>query len=50
MIDVYLLIAIFLGVSIAYTVGMRWWRNREAAKKADDLLAEIVKGKDAFRR
>ncbi len=29
----------------------RWlWRRRRAAKLADQLIEEVVKGKDAFRR
>lgn len=35
---------------IAYRVGYRWWRLRQAGKQADELLATIVKGKDSFRR
>jgi hypothetical protein len=32
------------------TIIQRWWRHRRAAKLADKLLADIIKGKDAFRR
>lgn len=35
---------------IACRFGIQWWRRRTAAKKADELLSNIVKGKDAFRR
>jgi hypothetical protein len=28
----------------------RWYRRRVAAKLADKMLADVVKGKDAFRR
>jgi hypothetical protein len=35
---------------IAYTIIQKWWRHRRAAKLADKLLAEVIKGKDAFRR
>jgi hypothetical protein len=28
----------------------RWYRRRVAAKLADQLLDDVVKGKDAFRR
>jgi hypothetical protein len=31
-------------------VGRRWYRRRIAAKLADQLLRDVVKGKDAFRR
>ncbi len=35
---------------LACRFGIRWWRHRKAAKQADTLLSNIVKGKDAFRR
>ena len=35
---------------LACRFGIRWWRKRNAAKQADELLSKIVKGKDAFRR
>lgn len=35
---------------ITCTIGFRWWRYRRAGKLADKLLAEVIKGKDAFRR
>ena len=35
---------------VIYSVAIRWWRNRRAAKLADKLLAEVIRGKDAFRR
>ncbi len=28
----------------------RWYRRRRTAKAADQLLADVLKGKDAFRR
>ncbi|MDP3089938.1 MAG: hypothetical protein Q8N04_04630 [Nitrospira sp.] len=28
----------------------RWYRRRIAAKLADQMLSEVIKGKDAFRR
>jgi NADH:ubiquinone oxidoreductase subunit K len=38
----------------AVMVGMglvrRWYRRRVAAKLADQMLSEVIKGKDAFRR
>jgi hypothetical protein len=33
-----------------FTIIQKWWRHRRAAKLADDLLADVIKGKDAFRR
>jgi len=33
-----------------YTIVQKWWRRRQAAKLADKLLADVLKGKDAFRR
>ncbi len=35
---------------LVYTVVQKWWRRRQAAKLADKLLADVIKGKDAFRR
>lgn len=31
-------------------LGRRWYRRRVAAKLADQMLSEVIKGKDAFRR
>jgi hypothetical protein len=31
-------------------LGRRWYRRRIAARLADKLLGDVVKGKDAFRR
>ena len=31
-------------------LGHRWYRRRVAARLADKLLADVVKGRDAFRR
>ena len=36
--------------AIAVTIGYRLYRRRKAAKSADRLLDEVLKGKDAFRR
>ena len=33
-----------------FALGWRWYRQRCAAKSADKLLADVLKGKDAFRR
>ena len=35
---------------LVYTIVQKWWRQRRAAKLADKLLADVIKGKDAFRR
>jgi hypothetical protein len=35
---------------LIFTVGQKWWRHRQAAKLADKLLDDVIKGKDAFRR
>lgn len=35
---------------LVFLVGRQWYRRRRAGKLADDLLREVVKGKDAFRR
>jgi hypothetical protein len=42
------LILVFGGLLIA--LGLPWYRKRRAAKSADKLLADVLKGKDAFRR
>lgn len=41
--------AVILG-GLAYLVGRVIYRRWVAGKLADDLLREVVKGKDAFRR
>ncbi len=35
---------------LIFTVVQKWWRHRQAAKLADKLLDDVIKGKDAFRR
>ncbi len=45
----WLLLSIGIGWAVV-EVGRRWYRRRIAAKLADRLLEDIVKGKDAFRR
>ncbi|MGV7229074.1 MAG: hypothetical protein ACQ9IQ_10495 [Nitrospirales bacterium] len=35
---------------LVYAIVQKWWRHRRAAKLADKLLADVIKGKDAFRR
>ena len=44
------IIGLGLVSAVAFRYGYSWWRNRKAAKLADELLANIVKGKDSFRR
>lgn len=39
-----------LSTIVIYALIVRWWRHRRAAKLADKLLAEVIRGKDAFRR
>lgn len=42
---------IFCAIAIIlYLTGQRWWRNRKAAKLADQLLEEVIENKDSFRR
>ncbi|MGB0910221.1 MAG: hypothetical protein ACPGYT_07645 [Nitrospirales bacterium] len=44
-----IMIATLVAIGI-YIIGIRWWRHRQAAKLADQLLQDVVKGKDSFRR
>jgi hypothetical protein len=43
-------VVLTLGTIVIWAMAIRWWRYRRAAKLADKLLAEVIKGKDAFRR
>lgn len=43
-------IAVALVAGLALTIGYRIYRKRAEAKRADKLLAEVVKGMDSFRR
>jgi len=43
-------IILILVIVVVYFVCLRWWRHRRAAKLADKLLADVIKGKDSFRR
>jgi hypothetical protein len=36
--------------AVAALLGRLWYRRRVAAKLADELLHEVLKGKDSFRR
>lgn len=44
----WLVVLVSGGLLIAF--GWRWYRRRRAAKSADKLLADVLKGKDAFRQ
>ncbi len=48
--DGVLIVLAVLGGGVLYVFGRQWYRRRMAAKLADDLLRDVVKGKDAFRR
>lgn len=39
-----------LSTILVLAIAQKWWRHRQAAKLADKLLADVIKGKDAFRR
>ena len=43
-------VSIALMVGLVLTIGYRLYRKRAEARRADKLLAEVVKGMDAFRR
>jgi|CXWL01.1.fsa_nt_gi uncharacterized membrane protein len=43
-------LAVIMSGSLLIAFGWRWYRRRRAAKSADKLLADVLKGKDAFRR
>lgn len=44
------ILIIILITVVVYLICLRWWRFRRAAKLADKLLADVIKGKDSFRR
>ncbi len=44
------ILVLTLVVTVVYFLIQRWWRHRQAAKLADKLLQDVVKGKDSFRR
>jgi hypothetical protein len=48
--DIEWLAFIFILGILLFPLGRRWYRRRSIAKSADKLLADVVKGKDAFRR
>jgi len=43
------LVAAVIGMIVIGLV-RRWYRRRVAAKLADQMLSDVIKGKDAFRR
>ena len=48
--DPALMVVVFIvGLTLAMVV-RHWYRRRKAAKLADDLLKDVLKSKDAFRR
>ncbi len=47
--ELWLVLGVGLG-GVLFLLGRLWYRRRLAAKLADDLLRDVVKGKDAFRR
>ena len=44
-----LVLVLVIGLPI-FAIVRYWYRRRQAAKLADDLLKDVLKGKDAFRR
>ncbi|MEE8492690.1 MAG: hypothetical protein V3S25_01485 [Nitrospirales bacterium] len=47
--EIWIAIVIGLG-GLVFLIGRQWYRRRLAARLADQLLRDVVKGKDAFRR
>ena len=45
-------LALIAAAAAMVVIGLvrRWYRRRVAAKLADQMLSEVIKGKDAFRR
>ena len=48
--DVTVPLLLVICTVVIYFLVLRWWRHRKAAKLADKLLADVVKGKDSYRR
>jgi len=45
------ILPVLVGIGITLALAIRYWfRRRRAARLADQLLDDVVKGKDAFRR
>jgi hypothetical protein len=45
----WIAVAGVLGIA-AIVLGIRWLRRTRAARLADELLADVLKAKDSFRR
>ncbi|MDP1948932.1 MAG: hypothetical protein Q8L77_15680 [Nitrospirota bacterium] len=43
-------LAVIMSGSLLIALGWQWYRRRRAAKSADELLADVLKSKDAFHR
>lgn len=48
--DTGLALVIVVTGAIVIALGRRWYRRRLAAKLADQVLEDVLKDKDAFRR
>jgi len=48
--DSIVMILVGVGGVVCWMVIHHWYRRRRAGQLADKLLADVVKGKDAFRR
>lgn len=48
--DLTFALLLSIGTVVVYVLLSRWWRYRRAAKLADSLLEEVIKGKDSLRR
>jgi hypothetical protein len=48
--DIGWVVVAIVGSALMVGFGRRWYRQRVAARLADKMLADVVKGKDAFRR
>jgi LPXTG-motif cell wall-anchored protein len=45
------ILPVLAGIGIMLALAVRYWlRRRRAARQADQLLEDVVKAKDAFRR
>ena len=48
--DTILMILFLVGVIVCLVMGHHQYRRWKAGKLADKMLADVIKGKDAFRR
>ncbi|MDH4154873.1 MAG: hypothetical protein OEV01_13890 [Nitrospira sp.] len=48
--DTIVMILLVVGGLVLWMVLFQWYRRWKAGKLADQLLQEVIKGKDAFRR